>query len=124
MVVILMGPLLLLFVTGAVIGVVDQVLTGLTSLRVRRETEGLMRALDREFTAPPRGDYFPLPIPLIRVRNESTTRVLRRDSEESTTYHKEVAPGPRSLPTLWENEHQIFAEKRQDYEESWRLLSL
>ncbi|KAJ7831740.1 hypothetical protein B0H13DRAFT_2113151 [Mycena leptocephala] len=107
MVVILMGPLLLLFVTGAVIGVVDQ------------RNGGLMRALDRDTR-----DYFPLPIPLIRVRNESTTRVLRRDSEESTTYHKEVAPGPRSLPTLWENEHQIFAEKRQDYEESWRLLSL
>ncbi|KAJ7924059.1 hypothetical protein B0H13DRAFT_2315881 [Mycena leptocephala] len=45
-------------------------------------------------------------------------------SSRVDTYYMEVAHGPRALPTLWENEHQIFAEKRQDYEESWRLLSL
>ncbi|KAF7350114.1 hypothetical protein MVEN_01313500 [Mycena venus] len=123
--VVLMGPLLLFLVTGVVILIVRQVVAGLTSSTIRRKTDGVMRALDREFTAPPqaaRGDYVPLPIPLVRVRDE--VRHIRLARGGNSTYHMEVARGPRSLPTLWENEHQIFAEKRQDYEESWRLLFL
>ncbi|KAJ7438855.1 hypothetical protein FB451DRAFT_1570119 [Mycena latifolia] len=117
---------LFLFLTGAVMLVVRQLVAGLTSLTIRRGTDGVMRALDREFTAPPqaaRGDYVPLPIPLVQVQDE-VTDMRPASRNEVRTYHMEVAHGPRSLPTLWENEHQIFAEKRQDYEESWRLLSL
>jgi hypothetical protein len=119
-VVVLLAPILFVFATGAVILVLHQVVAGFTSLKIRRETDGIMRALgefisrypfsvdlqskDRDFTTPAqaaRGDYVPLPIPLVKVRNEVRNEVVRGDRVD--TYHMEVAHGPRALPTLWEN---------------------
>ncbi|KAJ7853722.1 hypothetical protein B0H14DRAFT_3450143 [Mycena olivaceomarginata] len=126
LVAVLLAPLLLLFLTGVVVFAFRKVVAGLTSLKIRRETDSIMRALDQEFTTPvqaARGDYVPLPIPLVKVPNKRNYELAMPRGERVDTYHMEVVKGPRALPTLWENEHQIFAEKRQDYEESWRLLS-
>ncbi|KAJ7824578.1 hypothetical protein B0H13DRAFT_1919070 [Mycena leptocephala] len=73
--------------------------------------------LDGRFTAPwaARGDYIPAPVPLVRARVADTRTAAGKNAII-------VAYKPRDIPLPWENEPQIFAEKRQDYEAALQRL--
>ncbi|KAJ7660384.1 hypothetical protein DFH06DRAFT_394680 [Mycena polygramma] len=103
---------------------VRQMIAGLTYYTIRKGTRKVVDKLDRKFTAKEeaRGDYVPIPIPLVQVRVGWSVAYGGGTSAVVGTYTMEVADKPRKLPQRWENEAQICPWKQREYEAAWRRL--
>ncbi|KAJ6458927.1 hypothetical protein C8R47DRAFT_1162531 [Mycena vitilis] len=103
---------------------VRRMIAGLTYYTIRKGTGKMADKLDRKFTAKEeaRGDYIPIPIPLVQVRVGWSVVHGGGTSAVVGKYTMEVADKPRTLPQRWENEAQICAGKQREYEAAWRRL--
>ncbi|KAJ7271217.1 hypothetical protein C8J57DRAFT_1321083 [Mycena rebaudengoi] len=120
----LLGVAIMLFFASQLKWPVRKMIAGLTFVTIRKGTEKVVDKLDRKFTTKEaaRGDYVPMPIPLVRVRTGFTVVFGGQTSAVTPTYTMEVDDKPRKLPQPWGNEAQIFVEKRRDYDAAFRSL--
>ncbi|KAJ7051655.1 hypothetical protein C8F01DRAFT_1376750 [Mycena amicta] len=102
----------------------------LASTRIRTQTEAVMRIFD-EGSDPEaiRGDYNPPLIPFVRVKKQrGNTKFGVRFHRRPSWRHRlpetmGVSAEERKLPSLWENEKQIFAPRSREYWEAWDVLN-
>ncbi|KAJ7062457.1 hypothetical protein C8F01DRAFT_99146 [Mycena amicta] len=105
------------------------IIAHLASTRIRTQTLAVMRIFDVGSDPEAiRGDYDPPLFPFVRVQKEKKPkrfgiRFYGPGFRNRLPETMGISGEERKLPSLWENEKQIYAPKSQEYWEAWEVLN-